>query len=142
MLPIMYFTMQQLGAFPITFSRSSMLQVIHKNSLAMATVDMPCPPPASISELSPWKMPQASFSTISMTRLLFAMNEWFMASLYDASILAKLHGDMSGAISKGMLVVESLNHSSRLKNVETNVPGHVKRSSNANMLHKIGRAHV
>lgn len=136
MSPRMYFTMPQLGDFPMTCSRSNMLQVICRNSLTMAIVALPWPPPTLISELSPWKMPRASFSTISMMSLLFATHAWRMALLYDVSILAKLHCYMPCAISKGVLAVGSLNHSSRLKNVKAVVSERVK-SSTTYMSHEV-----
>jgi hypothetical protein len=60
-----------------------------------------------------------------------------MALLYNVSILVKLHGDMPCAISKGVLAMGSLNHSSRLKNVETVVSEHVKSSNGADMSHEV-----
>jgi hypothetical protein len=64
-----------------------------------------------------------------------------MASLYDASILVKLYGDMSNAISKSVLVVRSMNHSSRLMNVETIVSGCVKEATTQTYHRKLSHRH-
>jgi hypothetical protein len=85
-----------IRAFLMTCYRSSMLQVICGNSLAMTSMLMPwppprSPPPRSIGEISPCKDAMSRFQHNIHHRLLSAMQTWFMSSLYDASILVKLH---------------------------------------------------